>query len=96
MDVGLLVRMLREAERLSQQTLAKRLGVSRTYLSQIERGARDPGFALLKKLSKELRIPLPLLVLQDTESENQEVIAELRAILGTLLAARVSRKLDKR
>lgn len=35
--------------------LAELLGVGRSYLSQIERGMRDPGLRLVKSISDGLR-----------------------------------------
>ena len=41
--------------RLSQRELARRLGVHHTYLSMVQNGKRQPGFALLQRLHALLR-----------------------------------------
>lgn len=51
---GARVRELRQGLGLTQTGLAERAGVSLTYLSQIERGARNPTLAVLIQLSHAL------------------------------------------
>jgi len=48
----------REAE-LSQEALAEKLGIHRTYMSFIERGQRNPGLLMIFKISRALKIKLP-------------------------------------
>ena len=43
---------------MTQENLAKRLGIDRTYLNGILRGKREPGLELAKKISKETGIPI--------------------------------------
>jgi transcriptional regulator with XRE-family HTH domain len=52
------VRRLRKARGLTQLELAELLGVGRSYLSQIERGKRDPGLRMIKSISDGLGIPI--------------------------------------
>ena len=56
------VRRLRKARGITQLELAELLGVGRGYLSQIERGKRDPGLRLVKSIADGLRISLPELL----------------------------------
>lgn len=44
---------------LSQAELAKRVGISRNYLSMIERGVADPGYAIVIELCDYLQIDQP-------------------------------------
>jgi transcriptional regulator with XRE-family HTH domain len=52
------VRRLRKSKGITQLELAELLGVGRSYLSQIERGMRDPGLRLIKSIADGLTIPL--------------------------------------
>lgn len=56
------VRVLREYRDISQIELAKRIGISRQYLNQIEGKTRNGNVKVLKKISEELNVPLDLLV----------------------------------
>ncbi|HET9162011.1 MAG TPA: helix-turn-helix transcriptional regulator [Solirubrobacterales bacterium] len=53
-----------EIEGLSQEGLADLAGMHRTYVSEIERGLRNPSFRNLFKLATALDIPLSELVAQ--------------------------------
>ena len=50
------VRKFRDAKGFSQEQLAEKADLDRTYISDIERGARNPGVKNLVKLAKGLGI----------------------------------------
>lgn len=52
--VGLNVRQAREARGWSQEELADRSGLHRTYVSGVERGVRNPTVTVLEKLAVAL------------------------------------------
>lgn len=54
--VGLNVRRLRVAAGLSQEELAARTGLDRTYISGIENGRRNPTVIVLHELATQLRV----------------------------------------
>lgn len=65
---GLAVRAARLARNLSQEELAAEAGLDRTYLSGLERGARNPALSTIEKLCRALRIrPSALLAQAETE-----------------------------
>ena len=43
---------------LTQDTLAKNIGVSRGYLARLEMGRHDPPLSRLRKLAKALGVPV--------------------------------------
>ena len=49
--LGLNVRRLREAKGWSQEDYADRAGTHRTYVSDIERGRRNPTITVVEKLA---------------------------------------------
>jgi len=51
------VRALRERAALSQEELAFRAGMKRTYLSDLERGTRNPSIRALGRLAEALGVP---------------------------------------
>ncbi len=52
------VRALRQSLSLSQEELAFRAGVDRTYISQIERGVGNPSVLVLVKIAATLGVGL--------------------------------------
>ena len=53
---------LRNGAGLTQEDMAFKVGVDRTYISLIERGERNPTLKRLWKISRVLKISLPELV----------------------------------
>lgn len=53
------VRRKRRLLDFSQEQLAEKLGIHRTYMSFIERGQRNPSLLMLFKISRALKIKLP-------------------------------------
>ncbi len=56
------LRQLRLTRRLSQEELAFRAQIDRTYMSAIERGQANPTLVVLDRLARALRMPLTELV----------------------------------
>lgn len=50
------VRRLRDAAGVSQEELAFRAGMKRTYLSDLERGTRNPSVRALGRLAEALNV----------------------------------------
>ena len=55
-DLGEFIRQQRERSAISVRKLAEAAGISNPYLSQIERGLRNPSAEILKSLAKALSI----------------------------------------
>jgi transcriptional regulator with XRE-family HTH domain len=60
--VGAKVRALRSAQGLSQEELADRAGLHRTYISQIERAVKNVTLVSVEKVAKALDVSLAELV----------------------------------
>jgi transcriptional regulator with XRE-family HTH domain len=67
--VGEKVRSLRRAADLSQEVLASRCGIFRTYLSRIESGAANPSLTVIVSLAEALSVE-PHVLLQGTAAAN--------------------------
>ena len=52
---------------LTQSTLAKRIGHSRSYLARVEAGIQDPSLKFVNAVSEGLRIPAGLILLNRDE-----------------------------
>lgn len=49
-DIGEKIRLARVIPHITQKEFADKVGISRTYLGQLEKGIRKPSFDLLNKL----------------------------------------------
>lgn len=52
------LRKLRQDRGLSQEAFADEAGLHRTYVSDIERGARNPTITVVDKIARALGVPL--------------------------------------
>jgi transcriptional regulator with XRE-family HTH domain len=59
---GAVLREYREAEGLSQETLADKAGVHRTYVGLVERGQRNPTLEVGLRLATALGLTLTALI----------------------------------
>lgn len=58
---GIAIRSWRTRRGISQNELARRAHLQRTYISDIERGARNTSLRSIKKLADALKISLQML-----------------------------------
>ncbi len=62
MLLGSTIRRLRLASGLSQTELARRVDVSPSFLSRIERDTREPTLSVLRRIAETLRAPFGILL----------------------------------
>jgi len=58
------VRRVRREAGLSQEELAHRAGLDRSYMSSIERGAQNPGLIAASRIAVALDVPIAWLMLE--------------------------------
>lgn len=68
MSLGQRIRQKREALKLTQEQLAKNLGLTSQYISIIEQDKRSPSLLALAKLAEELGVTIDYLVLGKEEA----------------------------
>lgn len=56
--LALNLRKLRQTTGLSQEAFADEAGLHRTYISDLERGARNPTITVVDKIAKALKVPI--------------------------------------
>jgi transcriptional regulator with XRE-family HTH domain len=76
---GATVQKLRFGLRISQEELAERTQLHRTYIADIERGARNPTLLTIKKLAQGLGISAA-----DLLSEPNVILEERNAVVKKL------------
>jgi len=82
--LGEIIRRQRELSALSMRQFADLVGISNPYLSQIERGLRDPSEKVLEGIAKSLQISVDTLREQaglggEAEEEPAAVVEAIRA-----------------
>jgi transcriptional regulator with XRE-family HTH domain len=68
--LGKVVVKHRTVARISQEELADRAGIHRTYVSQIERGLKSPTLSVLFEISKSLNTTASSLIAEVEQSIN--------------------------
>jgi transcriptional regulator with XRE-family HTH domain len=84
--IGAFIREQREQAEVSLRQLSRLAGVSNPYLSQIERGLRNPSAEILQQIAKGLRISAEQLYLQagilDHRAGDPELVSAILADTG--------------
>jgi two-component system, response regulator len=70
--LGNAIKRKRAALGISQEELAARAGLHRTYVSDVERGARNPSLESVEKLARALEVSLSMLL--QKEGDNQTLV----------------------
>ena len=104
MNIGKTVKLLRTAAEISQGELARRLGVTASYLSLVEGDRRKPSLPFLESIAGQFRIPTGFLLLQDVDlgelkPRQRKLVEEIRHDLLQCIAlglGRGSRKASPR
>src|ERR1700678_707235 len=82
-SIGEYIREQREQARISMRQLAQAAGVSNPYLSQVERGQRNPSAEILQQIAKGLRISAEALYVQAGILEDRPAGSGVRAAVLT-------------
>src|SRR5438874_11534370 len=78
---GTAIRSRRKRLGISQEELAGRAGLHRTYVADIERGARNLSLANIEKLAKALEVSIPALFSQGEPLMRPGLVEALPEIL---------------
>ena len=73
------LKKIREFHNIKQSELSMRLGISNSYLSEIESGKKSPSLELLDKYSDIFNIPVSSLILFSETLDDEEAKASLEA-----------------
>ena len=73
--LGQALKLLRRYQGLNQSALAAKLGVSRSYVSEMESGNRTPSFDLLNRYADVFEVPVSSLIFfaEALEDDKKEI-----------------------
>ncbi len=60
-QLGMRIRYLRKKKGMSQEDLALESGINKNYLSDVERGSRNPTIVVIEKIATALEVSLSTL-----------------------------------
>lgn len=80
-ELGKKIKELREDQKLSQERLSDKVDITRTYLSDIERGKRSPSYDIVKKIADALGVSIN--DLEGVSVEKPEVPESLKEFAET-------------
>ncbi len=64
------LKVVRQYHRLSQSDFADRIGISRSYVNELENGKKEPSIEILRKYSEFFDIPMSSLMLFAEGTDN--------------------------
>jgi len=70
MQLGSAVKELRRRAELRQEELARNVGITQSYLSQIENDRKDPNLSTLRRIAQELGVSVPILFFLSMDEED--------------------------
>ena len=81
LNIGERITQLRKQQNLSQDELAKKVGVSRTIIGNYERNANTPSIEVLLKLAKVFNVSVDFLIGEgEISSYDKEVLKRIEDI----------------
>lgn len=81
LNIGERITQLRKQQNLSQDELAKKVGVSRTIIGNYERNANTPSIEVLLKLAKVFNVSVDFLIGEgELSSYDKEVLKRIEDI----------------
>ena len=88
------LRLLRTFHDLKQVDLAERLGVGRSYISELESGTKTPSMDVLKRYSENFNVPVSSIMFFAENVENSEGRANRIAKAKGAIATKIIRFLQ--
>lgn len=101
-ELGNRIRMVRKSKNMTLADVARQMGVTRSLLSQVERGITNPSVTTLRRVAQVLNIPLFNLLTENDfstnalvkESERKTIIMPRTTLVYQLLSPDLNRKIE--
>lgn len=86
------IRQFRLLSGLTQEELAEKVGISVNYLSLLENKRREPSIDLLKSFSKELGVPVSILIAEFKSNPKDPLDVLIKELYDVAIGAKQSTK----
>ena len=89
---ALAIRSLRIRMKENQKTFSKNIGITQSYLSQLENDEKQPSTRLLQKMSDYTKIPMPIIIwdsltAEDIKEEKRSIFLPIKYSIDALIEA---------
>ena len=80
--IGRHIRRIRRDHAMTQQALAKRIGVNASFIGPLEKGLKAPSMQTIERLSEVFSVPSFAFFIDD-EAEDRATVDRIRALVGS-------------
>lgn len=90
MKIGKAIASIRKEKELKQVELAKLIGITNSYLSEIENDNRNPDLVMLEKICNALDVPIAVFILKATneadirDPSRKRLVREIKPLLDRI------------
>jgi transcriptional regulator with XRE-family HTH domain len=91
LNIGIAIKQCRDARGLTLQQLAINSGLTKSYLSRVENGQRDPTILTLESIANALHIPVNLIILL---AEDENDLSSVFKPINNMLKKAIMEELD--
>lgn len=88
------LRLIRVFHDLKQYELSDRLGVSNSYISEIETGRKEPSIGIISKYAEEFKIPLSSILFFSEQLNDGAIVTNETADMRDLISHKIIRFLQ--
>ena len=84
------IRKLRKSKGIRQYVLSEKIGIAKSYLSELENGKRKISFSVLERISKAFGIPVSIIIFLATDFDDvngfdEELYNEMSSLINDLI-----------
>lgn len=81
MELGQNIRKQRKEQHISLKVLASEIGVSTSFLSQIENGKNEPSLSTLKKIAEALNVTISQLLGEEISASTEQLVKKNERVI---------------
>ncbi len=91
MNIGQALRKIRKDTIFTQTEWASKIGISQTYMSQIENGVKEPSMEVIKQYERLAQKPIAIILWhgieeKDVPKSKKKLYLELKPVIDSLIS----------